>query len=78
MGYGSLGAARAIEQLRGIMAEVMVAGVRTQVALSLFTDFENFSVFKPSPHHENTLETVLNQVVVWSGALKNYQEIGCL
>ena len=27
----------------------MVADVRAQVALSLFTDFENFSVFKP--HH---------------------------
>jgi NAD(P)H-dependent FMN reductase len=40
--YGSAGGARAVEQLRLIMGELMVADVRAQVMLSLFTDFENF------------------------------------
>jgi hypothetical protein len=31
------------------MAEVQIATIRNQVLLSLFTDFENFSVFKPAP-----------------------------
>src|ERR1044071_6710571 len=50
--YGSAGGARAVEQLRSIMAELMIADVRAQVMLSLFTDFENFATFKPNPRHE--------------------------
>src|SRR5947209_14180187 len=49
VGYGSAGGVRAVEHLRLVMAELMVATVRAHVALSLFTDFENFSVFKPAP-----------------------------
>jgi hypothetical protein len=43
---------RAVEQLRLVMGELQVADVRAQVGISLFTDFENFSVFKPAPHRE--------------------------
>jgi NAD(P)H-dependent FMN reductase len=68
--YGSAGGVRAVEQLRLVMGEVMVADVRAQVALSLFTDFENFSKFKPDPRHEASLKTTLDQVVAWAGALK--------
>ena len=50
IGYGSVGGARAVENLRLVMGEIKVADVRAQVALSLFTDFENFTVFKPAPH----------------------------
>ena len=38
VGYGSTGGVRAVENLRLIMGELMVADVRAQVALSLFTD----------------------------------------
>jgi NAD(P)H-dependent FMN reductase len=68
--YGSAGGARAVEHLRLIMAELMVATVRAQVMLSLFTDFENYSVFKPDPRHEAEVNTMLDQVVAWGGALK--------
>src|SRR3954464_13486800 len=47
VGYGSAGGTRAGEQLRLVMAELQVATVRNQVGLSLFTDFENFTSFKP-------------------------------
>src|SRR5882762_483551 len=50
--YGGTMGARAVENLRLILAELQVATVRTQVGLSLFTDFENFSVFKPAETHE--------------------------
>src|SRR5262249_7696674 len=52
VGYGGAGGARAVEQLRLNLAEVQVATVRNQVALSLYTDFENFATFKPDPRHE--------------------------
>jgi len=68
--YGSAGGARAVEHLRQIMAEIMVADVRAQVMLSLFTDFENYSVFKPAPQHENSVNAMFDQVIAWGGALK--------
>lgn len=57
-----------IEQLRLVMAEVQVATVRAQVALSLFTDFENFSKFNPGPHHVPSLDAMLDHRR-WSNAL---------
>ena len=68
--YGGAGGARAVEHLRLVLAEVHVATVRAQVLLSMMTDFENFTTFKPSSHHEKSVGTVLNQVVSWGGALK--------
>ncbi len=68
--YGSAGGVRAVENLRLIMGELLVADVRGQVALSLGADFENYSVFKPSPHHAKLLGTMFDQVIAWSKALK--------
>jgi NAD(P)H-dependent FMN reductase len=72
--YGSAGGTRAVEHLRLIMAELQVADVRAQVALSLFTDFENFSSFKPGPQHEGTLGVVLDQTVSWTKALQTVRK----
>lgn len=72
--YGSAGGARAVEQLRLIMAELQVATVRAQVMLSLFTDFENFSVFKPAAHHEKSVTAMLDQLVAWGGAMKTLRK----
>ena len=68
--YGGAGGARAVEQLRLVMAEVQIATVRHQVLLSMFTDFENFSVFKPASQHEKSVNAMLGQVIAWGGALK--------
>lgn len=67
---GSAGGTRAVEHLRGIAAELQIADVRSQVMLSLFTDFKDFSEFTPHPRHEEEVHTMLNQLVAWSGALK--------
>jgi NAD(P)H-dependent FMN reductase len=68
--YGSTGGARAAEHLRGILAELSVADVRTHPTLSLFTDFENFTDFKPAELHFTNVKGMLDQVNAWSGALK--------
>src|SRR6202521_65933 len=70
VGYGSVGGVRAVEQLRLVLAEVQVATVRNQAALSLFTDFENYTKFKPASHHEKSVNQMLDQLIAWSGALK--------
>jgi len=71
VGYGATGGTRAVEHLRLVMAEVKVAGVRAQVALSLITDFEKFTTFKPAPHQEQAVNTMLNDLVGWGEALKS-------
>lgn len=68
--YGSTGGARAAEHLRGICGELKIADVRTHPTLSLFTDFENGSVFKPAELHLTNVNAMLGEVVAWSGALK--------
>ena len=70
VGYGGAGGTRAVEHLRLVMAEVKVADVRAQVALSLFTDFENYVAFKPGPHQERAVTAMLDDVVAWGEALK--------
>ena len=68
--YGGVGGARAVEHLRVVLAELMVATVRAQVMLSLFTDFKDFTEFAPDPRHENEVEVMLDQLVAWAGALR--------
>jgi len=72
--YGGAGGARAVEQLRLVMAEVQMATVRNQVLFSMFSDFENFSVFKPDARHEKSVNEVFDQVIAWGGALKALRE----
>jgi NAD(P)H-dependent FMN reductase len=68
--YGSSLGVTAANNLRLILSVPAVATVRTQPALSLFTDFENMTDFKPAPFHEQTVQNMLDEVVAWSTALK--------
>ncbi len=70
VGYGSVGGARAVEQLRLVMGEIKVADVRAQVALSMYTDFENFSTLKPGPQQEAAVNAMLDDLVPWGQALQ--------
>jgi NAD(P)H-dependent FMN reductase len=67
--YGAVGGARAVEHLRLVAGELQMADVRQQVALSLATEFESYSVFRPGDYNMRALDTLLDQVVAWSGAL---------
>jgi NAD(P)H-dependent FMN reductase len=69
VGYGSAGGVRAVEQLRQVMGEVQIADVRSAVALSLFTDWRDFSEFAPADHQEAALDDMLDQLGRWARAL---------
>ncbi|NLT27036.1 MAG: NAD(P)H-dependent oxidoreductase [Microbacteriaceae bacterium] len=69
IGYGSLGAARAIEHLRGIAAELQIADVRQNVNFSLFTDFQDFSEFTPADRHADDVQVLFDQLEKWAGAM---------
>jgi len=70
VGYGAVGGARAVEHLRLVMGEIKVADVRAQVALSMYTDFENFSTFTPRPRQEAAVNAMLDDLVAWGQALQ--------
>ncbi|MDX3226288.1 NAD(P)H-dependent oxidoreductase [Streptomyces sp. ME19-01-6] len=67
--YGGLGGTRAVEQLRLICGALQMADVAPQVALSLLTEFENYTTFKPGDHSTTALDALLDQLVAWSTAL---------
>jgi NAD(P)H-dependent FMN reductase len=68
--YGSLGGARAIEHLRAICSELKIAHVRQQLSFSMWTDFENFSVFRPGPQHDDSAGILFDEVESWARAMK--------
>jgi NAD(P)H-dependent FMN reductase len=67
--YGAAGGVRAAEHLRLVAGELQMADVRTNVNLSFFTDFENFTEFTPGAHQAQVLATLFDQVIAWSQAL---------
>ena len=75
VGYGGASGVRAVENLRLVMGELQIADVKAQVGISLFTDFENFSVFKPVPQQVHSVNGMLDQVIAWGGALKSLREL---
>src|SRR5260370_3605241 len=74
VGYGGAGGTRAVEQLRLVMGELQIAAVRAQVALSMFTDFGNYTVFKPGPRQESAVNAMLDQVIHLGAALKTLRQ----
>jgi NAD(P)H-dependent FMN reductase len=73
--YGVAGGTRAVEQLRLVLAEVKVASVRSQVALTLATDFATGSgTCTPGRHHHDAADRMLDELVAWAGALKRLRD----
>ena len=82
--YGAQGGVRAVEHLRLTMSEVMTATVRSQVALSIFTDFDYSDVdpadlnaearFAPAERHRGDLAEMLDEVVAWTNALATVRQ----
>jgi NAD(P)H-dependent FMN reductase len=73
--FGAVGGVRAAEHLRLIAGELQMDDVGTNVALSLFTDFENFTVLTPGAHQAQALEVLLEEVIAWSEALASLRQI---
>jgi NAD(P)H-dependent FMN reductase len=72
--YGSVGGARAIEHLRGVLSELQVAHVQQQISFSLFTDFEKFTTFTPAEMHAGSAEVMFAQLEKWAGAMRTLRE----
>lgn len=73
VGYGGVGGARAIEQLRQIAVEMQMASVKTGVHI-LFPEYlavaKGEKTLGEFPHLVEAAETMLGQLSWWAGALK--------
>ena len=72
VGYGGLGASRAVEQLRQVFAELQVASLKhtvhinTPELLGMMRDGKDFADF---PYLDTAAETMLDDLVWWTDAL---------
>jgi hypothetical protein len=56
------------------LADNPLAHVRQQLSFSMFTDFENFSVFAPGPQHDEAAVMLFDQLESWTWAMKSVRQ----
>lgn len=74
VGYGSAYGVRAVEHLRAALSELQIAHVQKHGMFSLFTDFENFQIFKPTELQAASVEPMFEQLLVWTKALEGVRK----
>ena len=77
VGYGTVGAARAVEQLRLIAVELQMAPTRHGVHVGgadFLGMFLHGKTFADSPHLDAGAVTLLDELAWWTGALKTARE----
>jgi NAD(P)H-dependent FMN reductase len=77
VGYGGVGAARAIEHLRAIAVELQMAPTRSGVHIQgadFFAVWQQGKELKELAHLEPSVKTMLDELVWWTKALKTARE----
>lgn len=77
VGYGSVGAARAIEQLRTIAIELQMAPIRTAVHIQgadFFGAWQQGAALEDMAHLQPGVTAMLDELSWWAGALKTARE----
>jgi NAD(P)H-dependent FMN reductase len=77
VGYGSVGAARAIEQLRSIAIELQMAPIRTGVHIQgadFFGAWQQGAALEEMSHLQPGVQALLDELTWWANALKTARE----
>ncbi|MBZ9713177.1 NADPH-dependent FMN reductase [Deinococcus multiflagellatus] len=77
VGYGSVGAARAIEQLRQIAVELQMAPIRTSVHIQgadFFGAWQAGAALEEMAHLQPGVQNMLSELHWWAAALKTARE----
>ena len=77
VGYGSVGAARAIEQLRMIAVELQMAPIRTSVNIQgadFFGAWQQGKALEDMGHLQPSVKGLLDELAWWTNALKTARE----
>lgn len=78
VGYGSVGAARAIEQLRTIAIELQMAPIRTSVNIQgadFFGAWQQGAALEDISHLQPGMTTMLDELTWWTNALKAARDL---
>lgn len=67
--YGTVGGSRAVEQLRLIAGQLSLADVRGQVLFYFGHELDRDRNLSPTETSYKNLDSMINQIVVWSDAL---------
>lgn len=76
VGYGVDGGVRAVEHLRGITAELGLAGVGPAVALNVFDDFDEDGHLAPRERQESMRSRMFDSLLRWASALRPLRPVG--
>ena len=79
VGYGSVGAARAVEQLRTIAIELQMALIRTAVHIQgadFMGAWQQGAALEDMAHLQPGVQTMLGELIWWSTALKTARDAG--
>jgi hypothetical protein len=68
-----VGTSSALQNVLALAAKV--APTDSTVLIAGETGTENFSVFKPGPTKEQSVNDMLDQLIAWGGALKTLRKI---
>lgn len=77
VGYGSVGAARAIEQLRMIAVELQMAPIRSGVHImgaDFFGAWQQGAALEDMTHIQPSVQALLDELAWWTTALKTARE----
>jgi NAD(P)H-dependent FMN reductase len=75
VGYGGFGGIRAVEVLRLVVANLELAAVKPQVALTLNSDFSAEGVLLPRAHQGEAVGETLDRLVAWAGAMREVRAL---
>jgi NAD(P)H-dependent FMN reductase len=70
VGYGGFGGIRAVEMLRLVVANLELAAVKPQVALTLNSDFASDGTLSPRAHQSVSVDQMLDRLVAWARAMQ--------
>ena len=71
VGYGSVGGSRAIEQLRGVVAELQMVSIRNSVHMSNFWSFLDEQGKIKTESFEASGDALVDQLTWWASALQD-------
>jgi NAD(P)H-dependent FMN reductase len=68
--YGVVGGARAVEHLRGVVAQLQMVSIQEAVHITIYPSPFDEEGKMENQHYSSKLATVLNQTLWWADALK--------
>lgn len=74
VGYGSVGAARAVQQFRSSVIDLNMVPINAQVAINLFDQLDENGEFVPTENNDKRAKSLIEKMKWWSEGLTAMRE----